>query len=88
VGDAISQIFREEKLDVKISRFAIKNNWKDVVGEVIAKNTSDIFFNNKTIFITISNASLKHELSFRKDEILTNINKYAGYKLIETIVIK
>lgn len=88
LGDAINELFKQEKLDVKISQFTVKNSWKDIVGEVVAKNTSEIFFNNKTIFITLSSAALKQELSFRKDVILNNINKFCGYKLVEEVVIR
>jgi predicted nucleic acid-binding Zn ribbon protein len=88
LGDAISQLFKQEKLDVKISQFTVKNNWKDIVGDMVANSTSEIFFNDKTIFITLSSAALKHELSFRKEELLTSINKFCGYKLVDQIVIR
>lgn len=88
LGDAIDQLFKQEKLDVKISRFTVKNNWKDIVGELVAKSTSDIFFNDKTVFVTLNSAALKHELSFRKEELVTMINKFCGYKLVDDIVIR
>ncbi len=88
LGDAINQLFKQENLDVKISQFTVKNSWKDIVGEVIAKSTTEIFFNDKTIFVSLNSAALKHELSFRKEEIVTGVNKFCGYKLIEHIVIK
>ncbi|MDP1802887.1 MAG: DUF721 domain-containing protein [Bacteroidota bacterium] len=88
LGDAINQLFKQEKLDVKISQFTVKNGWKDIVGEVIAKSTTEIFFNDKIIFIGLNSAALKHELSFRKEELIANINKFCGYKLVEQIVIR
>lgn len=88
LGDAINQLFKQEKLDIKLSQFAVKNGWKDVVGEVIAKSTTELFFNDKIIFIGLNSAALKHELSFRKEEIVTNINKFCGYKLVDQIVIR
>lgn len=88
LGDAISQLFKQENLDVKISQFSVKNNWKDIAGEPIAVNTTDIFFNKKIIFVTLKSAALKHEVSFRKEELLANINKFCGYKLVEQIVIR
>jgi len=88
LGDAINQIFKQENLDVKISQYTVKNGWKDIAGELIATNTTDIFFNSKTIFVTLKSAALKHELSFRKEELVNNINKFCGYKLVEHIVIK
>jgi predicted nucleic acid-binding Zn ribbon protein len=88
LGDAISQIFKQEKLDIKISQFSVKSGWKDIVGDIIAKNTTEIFFNGNTVFVTLNSAALKHELSFRKEEILNSINKYCGYKLADHIVIR
>ncbi len=88
VGDAITELFRQENLDVKISRFTVRNSWSEIVGEVIANSTSDISFNDKSIFITLQSAALKHELSFRKEEILQAINKYCGYRLVDHLVIR
>lgn len=88
LGDAISQLFKQEKLDVKISQFAVKTSWKEIVGEVVARNTSEISFNNQTIFVGFSSAAIKHEVSFQKETIIQNINKFCGYKLVDTIVIK
>ena len=88
LGDAINQLFKQEHLDVKISQFTVKNSWKDIAGEIIAINTTEIYFNNKTIFVALKSAALKHEVSFRKEELLKNINKFCGYKLVDEIVIK
>ncbi len=88
LGDAINQLFKQEKLDVKISQFSVKSSWIEIVGELIAKNTNEVSFNNKTVFVSLNSAALKHELSFRKEEILNNINKFCGYKLVDTLVIK
>jgi len=88
VGDAISLILKQEKLDVKISRFTVKNSWNEIVGEHVANNTTDMFFNDTTLFLTLKSAALKQELSFGKDQIIDNINRFCGYKLISDIVFK
>ncbi len=88
LGDAIQQLFKQEKLDVRISQFTVKNSWKEIVGELVANNTSEISFNDKTIFVTLRSAALKHELSFRKEEMIKSINSFAGYKLVDHIIIR
>ena len=88
LGDAINQIFKQEKLDVKISQFSVKNGWKDIVGDMIANSTTDIFFNEKIVFITLNSAALKHELTFRREELVNSINTFCGYKLVDQIVIR
>lgn len=88
VGDAINEFLKQEKLDVKLSRFAVKNSWKEIVGEHIANNTLDISFNEKVMFLTLKSAALKQELSFSKQQMIDNINRFCGYRLIEEIVFK
>jgi len=88
VGDAISEFLKQEKLDVKISRFSVKNNWKDIVGEHVANNTLDISFNDTVLFLTLKSAALKQELAFSKEQIITNINRFCGSRLINDIVFK
>jgi predicted nucleic acid-binding Zn ribbon protein len=88
LGDAISELFKQQKLDVKIAQFTVKNSWKDIAGEMVAKNTKEIFFSDKVVFITIPSSALRHELSFRKKELLDNINKFCGTQLVNEIVIR
>lgn len=88
LGDAINQLFKQEKLDVKISQFTVKNSWKDIVGDLVARSTSDIYFQDRIVFVTLNSAALKHELSFRKEELVKMINTFCGYKLIDEIVIR
>jgi hypothetical protein len=88
VGDAINQFLKEEKLDLKISRFTVKNSWNEIVGDHIANNTTEIGFNDTTLFLTLKSAALKNELSFSKQQIIDNVNRFCGYKLIKDIVFK
>lgn len=88
LGDAISELFRQEKLDVKIAQFTVKNSWADIVGAMVARNTSELFFKDKTLFVTLHSAALKHELSFRKEEMVTAVNKFCATRLIDQVVIR
>ena len=88
VGDAINEFLKQEKLDVKISRFTVKNGWKDIAGEHIASQTLDRSFNDTTLFLTLKSAALKQELAFNKQQLIDNINRFCGSRLINEIVFK
>jgi predicted nucleic acid-binding Zn ribbon protein len=88
VGDAIAQLLKQEKLDVRLAQFSVRTSWKEIVGEVVAKNTSSIYFKDKTIFVTLASDALRHELSFRKETIVSNINKFCGTPLVDQIVLR
>ena len=88
VGDAISQFLKQEKLDIKISRFTVKNSWAEIVGDHIAKNTADLSFGDEVMFLTLKSAPLKQELSFSKQQIIDNVNRFCCYRLIKDIVFR
>ncbi|HRD40219.1 MAG TPA: DUF721 domain-containing protein [Bacteroidia bacterium] len=88
VGDAINEFLKQEKLDVKISRFTVKNSWKEIAGEHIASQTLEISFHETTMFLTLKSAALKQELAFNKQQLIDNINRFCGSRLINDIVFK
>jgi len=88
LGDAIQQFLKQENLDVKIARHAIKNGWKDIVGVMIANHTTNLHFNNKTLFITLNSEVVKSALSFQKEAVVKKINAYVSNRLIDQIVIQ
>jgi predicted nucleic acid-binding Zn ribbon protein len=87
LGDAISEILRQEKLDIRLSQFSVKKNWKEIAGELIAKNTAEIRFRDKTAYLHISSAALRHELTYRREELKENINRFCGYSLVDQVVV-
>ena len=88
LGDAINELFREHRLDVRLSQFSVRSGWKEIAGPVIARHTTNIYFNDKTIFVTLGNAALKQEVSYRRQELLDNINRFCGYRLVNEVVIR
>lgn len=88
LGDVLQQFLSQEKLDIKISQNIVRNSWGEIAGEMVSRHTTAIQFHNKTILITIDSAALKHELSFQTETLITHINKFCGYRLVDSLVIR
>lgn len=89
LGDAIQKIFRQENLDVKISRFAVKNNWEEIAGKVIANHTVSLFFDEaKNIYLSLDSSVVKNEALYSKEKIVKQINAFCGYELVKNLIIK
>ena len=89
MGDAIQQLLKKENLDVKMSRFAVKNAWEEIAGKVIANHTTSIFFDDqKNIFLSLDSAAMKNEVMYSKESIVKKINQFCGYELVKALVIK
>ncbi len=88
LGDAISQIFKEEKLDEKYSIFAIRNGWEGIVGKSVAKHTTQINYAAGILFVSIDSAVMRNEISYAKVNIIEKVNKFVGKRLIKELVLK
>jgi hypothetical protein len=88
LGDAISQIFKEEKLDEKYSIFAIRNAWEGIVGKTVAKHTTQINYAQGILFISIDSPIIRNETAYVKETIIEKVNKFVGKRLIKELVLK
>ncbi len=88
LGDAISQLFKEEKLDEKYSIFAIRNGWEGIVGTLIAKHTTQINYASGILFVSIDSPVVRNESIYMKEEIIRKVNTFVGKRLIRELVLK
>jgi len=88
LGDAISQLFKEEKLDEKYSIFAIRNGWEGIVGKTIAKHTTQINYAQNILFVSIDSPIVRNEALYAKQEIIEKVNRFVGKRLIKELVLK
>lgn len=88
LGDAISQLFRQENLDEKYSVYAIRNAWEEIAGKLIANHTREIRCHQKVLFVSVSSDVVRNELSYNKKQLIDKINHFCGRRLIEEIVLK
>jgi hypothetical protein len=88
LGDAISQIFKEEKLDEKYSIFAIRNGWESIVGKTVAKHTTQINYAAGVLFVSIDSPVVRNETAYVKEEIMQKVNQFVGKRLIKELVLK
>ena len=88
LGDAISQIFKEEKLDEKYSIFAIRNVWEGIVGKTVAKHTTQINYAQGILFVSIDSPIIRNETAYAKETIIEKVNKFVGKRLIKELVLK
>jgi predicted nucleic acid-binding Zn ribbon protein len=87
IGEALDKMIRDYKLTNQVHLSQIKSNWSEIVGNTIAKYTTDLYLRNGVLFIKVAHTALKQELSFRKEEIKTAVNKALKEDAIQEIVI-
>ena len=84
----LKRFVSQKSLQKGMTNVRVCNAWKDVMGDNIAKYTTQIRFSRKTLFIGIKSAALRTELSFKSDIIIESLNKHLNGKYIKKIVLR
>lgn len=88
IKDIMNQLVDDYKLKDKLSEQKLSVFWNTKMGAMFPKYTTRFFVNKKTLFINISSASLRQELSMQKEGLIARCNEELGEVFIERIVIR
>ncbi|WP_342646815.1 DUF721 domain-containing protein [Mucilaginibacter sp. CSA2-8R] len=83
---AIEQMLNVYKIKRRFDETGIIAAWPDIVGKPVANRTSEIFINNKKLFLRIESSVVKNELMIIRSQIMEKINSEAGDTLVEEII--
>ncbi|HNP18169.1 MAG TPA: DUF721 domain-containing protein [Fulvivirga sp.] len=86
VGDAINDLLDDYKLKGRFNEKRLIDSWGTLMGNTIANRTNRIFIKDKVLFIELSSAPLKKELSMSKDKLLLIFEKEYGQGVVTEIV--
>lgn len=84
--ECIDELLDMYRIRGRFNQTQIISSWEKLMGASVSKRTTNIFFRDKTLFIKLSSASLKHELSMSKTKIIQLLNEEAGDKVVEEVV--
>ncbi len=88
IGSLIEQLLRAYGYDAQLKRLKVKEYFKKLVGEQIAKRIENIYIKDKVMIVKISSAVMRNELQYVKSGLIEKINSFAGEEYIEEIVLK
>jgi predicted nucleic acid-binding Zn ribbon protein len=85
VGSAIQELAKHLGLEKNLEDYQVITSWPDLVGEQIAKVTQAQRMENGVLFIGVSTAPWRAELSMKRMEIMQKINGIFGKSVVKEI---
>jgi predicted nucleic acid-binding Zn ribbon protein len=85
IGDAFKQFLKDEHLEQRFNEKKVVSIWKDLMGDMIANRTLKLFIKDKVLFVTLSSAPLKQELTGAKQKVIEVINNKIGTEVIKDV---
>ncbi|MEZ0005544.1 MULTISPECIES: DUF721 domain-containing protein [Flavobacterium] len=88
VGDVLKHIIEANKLQTGIDRIAVKEAWISLMGNGVNSYTKDVVLRNNTLYVELTSAVLRQELSYGKEKIIKMINEEFRRDIVKEIVFR
>lgn len=86
IKEAIEQMLNVYKLRRKFDETALIAAWPEMMGNAIAKRTTQMYIRDRRLYIRVDSSVVKNELVMIRSQILDKMNERAGNKVLDEIV--
>ena len=88
LSSVIRKILKNPKLSRRLDDIRIIEIWDEIIGKNLQKYVTDSKVYKGKLYIKLKSSTLRNEFSFKKSDILKQINTRFGKKIIVDIIFK
>jgi hypothetical protein len=88
IGDILSQIIKTNKLESGLNQISVADAWKNLMGNGVNNYTRNVLLKGNTLYVELTSAVLREELSYGKDKIIKMINEELGKEIVTDVILR
>lgn len=88
LGDVLKEIIQKNNLQKGMDKIDVRDAWKNLMGNGVNNYTSEIMLKGTTLYVALTSAVLREELSFGKEKIVKMINEELGREVVTEVVLR
>jgi predicted nucleic acid-binding Zn ribbon protein len=85
IKDLLLQVLRDQGLETPLLQKRLVEAWPEVAGPMVASYTLNTYIYNQTLYVRLSNPSLRADLSMRRSELTKRLNDAVGEQVITDV---
>lgn len=82
----MNELLETYRIQSKFDATRLTSSWERLMGTPIARRTKRVFVKDRRLFVELTSAPLKHELTLSKSTILNILEKEFGQKMVDDII--
>lgn len=86
--DILKEFIQINKLDSGMDKIDVEQAWKNLMGNGVNNYTEEVLLKRETLYVKLSSAVLRNELSYGKDKIIKMINEEMGKEVVKSLVLR
>jgi len=88
ISDVLKEIIQSNKLQPGINQVAVNDAWKNLMGNGVNNYTQKITLKGSTLYVELTSAVLRQELSYGKDKIIKMLNEELKAEVVKEVVLR
>ena len=88
VGDIIRRLMKNPKLADRLDALDALEVWRELIGKQLQNYIAEAKMKEGSLLIKVKSAPLRNELSYKKTDIIKQINTKLGKEVVKEIVLK
>jgi hypothetical protein len=88
VGDVLKQIIEVNKLQGGMDQIDVKDAWRSLMGNGVNTYTKNVVLKGSTLYVELTSAVLREELSHGKSKIIKMINEELRRDVVRDVVLR
>src|SRR6187401_1921807 len=88
ISDVLKEIIQKNRLQGGIDEISVKDAWKSLMGNGVNSYTRNVVLKGSTLYVELTSAVLREELSYGKDKIIKMINEELRRDVVKDVVLR
>ncbi|MBC7439843.1 MAG: DUF721 domain-containing protein [Flavobacterium sp.] len=88
LADVLKVFIDKNKLQSGMDKIDVQEAWKSLMGNGVNSYTKEVVLKGTTLYVYLTSAVLREELSYGKEKIIKMINEELGKEVIKEVVLR
>jgi hypothetical protein len=88
IGDVLKEFIKKNKLQAGMDKIDVEDAWKSLMGNGVNSYTKEVVLKETTLYVYLTSAVLREELSYGKQKIINMINDELGKEVIKEVILR
>lgn len=88
IGDVLKEFIEKNKLQPGMDKINVEEAWKSLMGNGVNSYTKEVVLKGTTLYVSLTSAVLREELSFGKQKIIKMINEELRKEVIKEVILR
>lgn len=88
IGDVLKEFIEKNKLQDGMDKINVEEAWKSLMGNGVNSYTKEVVLKGTTLYVSLTSAVLREELSYGKQKIVKMINEELRKEVIKDVILR